>query len=231
MENAMLKIYGVPISVHTRKVLVAARAKKIPFENVPVIPFAPPADWDTLSPTGKIPVAVDGDFTLPDSSVICAYLERLHPAPALYPAEPRAQARALWLEEYADGTLFREVVHGLFFQKVIRPNILKQPSDAAAVAALEDQAMPKAFDYLESAAASGELAAERLGIGEIAVVSNLVNLRYLGYAIDARRHPKLAALFRRQTALPAMAATLAAEQPVAAQMGLDRSFMSAAAAA
>ena len=51
----MLKIYGVPISVHTRKVLVAARAKKVPFENVPVLPFTPPADWDRLSPTGKIP--------------------------------------------------------------------------------------------------------------------------------------------------------------------------------
>ena len=227
----MLKIYGVPISVHTRKVLVAARAKKVPFESVPVIPFAPPADWDRLSPTGKIPVATDGDFTLPDSSVICAYLERTNPAPALYPAEPRAYAKALWLEEYADGTLFRDVVHGLFFQKVIRPNILKQSSDATAIVAIETQALPKAFGYLESAAAAGDLAADRFGIGEIAVTSNLVNFHYLGYAIDARRYPRLAAFFKKQTALPAMAAALAAEQPVAAQMGLDRGFMSAAVAA
>ena len=28
----MLKIYGVPISVHTRKVIVAARLKRLPFE-------------------------------------------------------------------------------------------------------------------------------------------------------------------------------------------------------
>ena len=226
----MLTIHGVPISVHTRKVLVAARAKKIPFENVPVIPFAPPADWDRLSPTGKIPVAVDGDFMLPDSSAICAYLERLQPAPALYPAEPRAYAKALWLEEYADGTLFREVVHGLFFQKVIRSNILKQPADAAAIAAIEGQALPKAFGFLESAAAAGDLGADRFGIGELAVASNLVNLRYLGVAIDARRYPRLAAVFQRQIALPAMAAALAAEQPVAAQIGLDRSFVNAAAA-
>lgn len=227
----MLKIYGVPISVHTRKVLVAARAKKIPFENVPVIPFNPPPDWERLSPTGKIPVATDGDFTLLDSSVIAAYLERLHPAPALYPSEARAYAEALWFEEYADGTIFRDLVHGLFFQKAIRPNILKQETDQSAVAALESQVMPRIFGYLESAAAAGDLGADRFGIGEIAVTSNLVNLRYLGYAIDARRYPKLAAFFKRQTALPAMAAALAAEQPVAAQMGLDQSFMNAAAAA
>jgi glutathione S-transferase len=227
----MLKIYGVPISVHTRKVLVAARAKKVPFESVPVIPFTPPADWDKLSPTGKIPVAVDGDFTLPDSSAICAWLERLHPAPALYPAEPRAYAKALWLEEYADGTVFREVVHGLFFQKVIRPNILKQKTDQNAVAAIIGEAMPKVFGHLEGAAAAGELGADRLGIGEIAVTSNLVNFHYLSYVVDERRFPKLAAFFQRQIAQPAMAAALAAEQPVAAQMGLDRSFLGTAAAA
>ena len=213
----MLKIHGVPISVHTRKVIVAARMKKLQFENVPVILFTPPAGWERLSPTGKIPVVTDGDLTLADSSVICAYLERVHPKPALYPAEPRDYARALWFEEYADGTVFRDVVHGLFFQKVIRPNILKQETDHAAIAAIQNQAIPKVFGYLESAAAAGDLAAERAGIGEIAVTSNLVNYHYLGFAIDKRRYPRLEAFFERQVRHPAMAAALAAEQPVAAQ--------------
>ena len=44
----MLKIYGVPISVHTRKVIIAAIEKKLQFENEPVIPFNPPAGWDKL---------------------------------------------------------------------------------------------------------------------------------------------------------------------------------------
>jgi glutathione S-transferase len=227
----MLKIHGVPISVHTRKVLVAARAKKVPFESVPVIPYAPPADWDRLSPTGKIPVAIDGDFTLSDSSVICAYLERLHPQPALYPAEPRAHAKALWFEEYADGTVFRDVIYGLFFQKVIRPNILKQDTDQSAIAAILAQAMPKCFGYLDEAVAAGALDGERLGIGEIAVTSNLVNYNYLGYVVDDRRFPKLAAFFWRQIKRPAMAAALAAEQPFAAKMGLDARFVSQAVAA
>ena len=126
----MLTIHGVPISVHTRKVLVTAIEKQLQYRNEPVIPFKPPAGWDDLSPTRKIPVLTDGDLVLRDSSVICAYLERMHPSPALYPAETRDYAEALWFEEYADGTIFREVVHGLFVQKIIRPNILKQESDA-----------------------------------------------------------------------------------------------------
>ena len=68
------------------------------------------------------------------SSIICAWLERRHPEPALYPADADLLADALWLEEYADGTMFRELIHGLFFQQVIRPNILKQTTDKTIVA-------------------------------------------------------------------------------------------------
>ncbi|MEP7154488.1 MAG: hypothetical protein ABI905_01850 [Betaproteobacteria bacterium] len=34
----MLKIYGTPVSVHTRKVIVAAIAKSLPHEVVAVVP-------------------------------------------------------------------------------------------------------------------------------------------------------------------------------------------------
>ena len=224
----MLKIYGVPISVHTRKVIVAAIEKKLTFEIDPVIPFNPPAGWDRLSPTGKIPVAVIDDIELADSSVISAYLEQTHPEPALYPREARERARALWLEEYCDGTLFREVVHGLFFQTVIRPKILQQPSDRAAVDAILTQALPKVFGYLESQMTGDTLVGGSFGIADIALASNLVNYHYLGHRIDAARYPKLERTFRRLCGHPSIATALRTEQPVAKNMGLDLSAIDAA---
>ena len=220
----MLKIYGVPISVHTRKVIVTAIEKKLDYENEPVIPFNPPAGWDELSPTGKIPVMADGDLVLRDSSVICAYLERVHPTHALYPADARNYAQALWFEEYADGTLFREMVHGLFFQKIIRPNILKQTTDTAAVAAILDTALPRVFRYLNGSVGGAYLVAGKFGIADIATVSNLINFHYLGYSIDAGRYPALAAWFTKCLRHPSIEAAVRAEQPVAASMGLDQTF-------
>jgi len=217
----MLKIYGVPISVHTRKVIIAAIEKKLMFENDPVIPFNPPAGWDRLSPTGKIPVVAIDDFELADSSVICAYLEQTHPEPALYPRDARDRACALWLEEYCDGTLFREVVHGLFFQTVIRPKILQQPTDRAAIDAILTQALPKVFGYLESQVTDGFLVGDRFGIADIALASNLVNYHYLGSRIDAARHPKLEQAFKRLCRQPSIATALRTEQAVAKSMGLD----------
>jgi glutathione S-transferase len=220
----MLKIHGVPVSVHTRKVIVAALEKGLEFTNEPVVPFQPPPGWDRLSPTGKIPVAQYGELVLRDSSVICAYLERRHPSPPLYPAEAEAYAQALWLEEYADSTLFRDVVHELFFQKIIRPKVLKEECDAAAVQAIVASALPRVFGYLETVLRGECLVGERFGIADIALVSNLINFHYLGYGVDRDLFPRLASYFRDQLARPSIARALEAERPAAAAMGLDSAF-------
>ena len=223
----MLKIYGIPISVHTRKVIIAAIEKKLPYENEAVIPFNPPPGWSDLSPTGKIPAATDGDVTLCDSSVICAYLERMHPAPPLYPEVARDYVQTLWFEEYADGAIFREVIHGLFFNQVIRPKILKQPGDRSAIDAILTDTVPAVFGYLEKSLTGHYLAADRFTLADVALVSNLINFHYLGYAIDAR-FPGLAAYFERIIAHRSVAAAVAAEQSSAASMGLERGFLNLA---
>jgi glutathione S-transferase len=215
----------VPISVHARKVILTAIEKGISYHNEPVIPFRPPAGWDTLSPTGKIPVVtLEDDVTLRDSSVICAYLEKTHPKPSLYPSEAKAFADALWLEEYADGTLFREVIHGLFFQKVIRPKLLDQTTDEQAVAAILETALPKCFTYLEQCVNGDFLVENRFGIADIAVISNLINFHYLGYAIDGKQWPRLQRTFDGMLKRPSIRAALLNEMKVAAGMGLDTTF-------
>lgn len=221
----MLTIHGVPLSVHTRKVIVTAILKGIDHRVEPVIPFDPPAGWRELSPTGLIPAIDDDGFRLADSAAICQYLDRTHPEPAILPAEPQALGRTLWLEAYAGGTLFRGVVHGLFFQKVIRPGMLQQPTDQAAVDAILADQLPAVFRYLDSQAEGRFLVGDRLTVADIAVASNLVNYQYLGYRIDRAAYPRLAEHAARIAALPAFRAALADERPFVERMGLDVSFL------
>jgi glutathione S-transferase len=216
----MLQIHGVPVSVHTRKVVVTAIEKGLAYTNEPVIPLNPPPGWEHLSPTGKIPVMVDGDVSLCDSTVICTYLERAYPARPVYPRETKDYIDALWFEEYADGTIYREVVHPLFFQGYIRPNILKQEGDRAIIETTLRDSLPKVFGYLEGALHGDTLAGSQWSLADTAVVSNLVNFHYLGYTLDTKRHPKLAAYFERGLRQPSMARALEAERPVAEAMGL-----------
>ena len=107
----MIKIYGVPISVHVRKTLVTANLKGIEHTVEPVIPFIPPPNWSALSPTGLIPAMQDGDLTLAESTAICFYMERMKATPAVLPADSKASSRVLFFDGYA-GHVFRSVVHG-----------------------------------------------------------------------------------------------------------------------
>lgn len=221
----MLTIHGVPLSVHTRKVIVTAILKSIDHQVEPVIPFDPPAGWRDLSPAGLIPAITDGDFRLADSTAICQYLERRHPTPAILPTDPEDLGRALSLEAYAGGTLFRHVVHVLFFQKVIRPGMLRQPTDLAAVDAVLATEPPRIFGYLETRAGGPYLVGDALTLADIAVTSNLINYQYLGYRIDRNAWPRLADYAARMIDHPAFRTALVAERPFAEQMGLDSSFI------
>ncbi|MBX3607631.1 MAG: glutathione S-transferase family protein [Piscinibacter sp.] len=216
------------MSVHTRKVIVAALTKNLPYEIkevVPVVPGSPPPDWRQLSPTGLIPAIRDGGVELADSSAICAYLERCHPGPSLYPASAAAYARALWFEQYAGGTLFREVVRPLFHEVFVQPRVRQQPTDAAHVDAVLTQALPEVFGYLEGAAGEDHLAGADCSIGDIAVASNLVTFQYIGFALDAARFPRLARWFARVLQQPALREALRREQPAVRAMGLNDDWL------
>ena len=222
-----MKIYGVPLSVHTRKVIVAARLKGAPFDLevvIPVVPDNPPANWREISPTGLIPAIEDDGFRLADSTAIIHYLEHKHPTPALLPPDNKELGAALFLDAWAGTALFRNIVHPLFHNQVVNPNIRKIPADQVAIDAAMDVALPEAFGYLESRAPDRFLVGDKLSIADIAVVSNLVVFHYLGRRIDDR-FPRLQAYFRRHLEAPVLGAALAEEMPYVAQMGLDRSFI------
>jgi glutathione S-transferase len=221
----MITIYGVPISVHTRKAIVTAIIKGIDYRCEPVIPFNPPDNWSSLSPTGLIPAMTDGDFTLADSAAICQYIERKYPSSPILPAAARDYARALWFEAYAGGTVFRHVVHGLFFQKIIRPIILKQATDQAVIDTIIADVQPKVFEYLDSEINGEFYVGNRLTLADIAIGSNLINYQYLGFAIDGALYPRLAAFAQRIVEMKPFQLALRDETQFAEGMRLNRSFL------
>jgi glutathione S-transferase len=110
-----VKLYSAPLSLFARKVEIALREKDLAFERV-MVPFSQergyaPKHPDVLAanPKGQVPVLVDGDLALFDSTVILEYLEDAFPDPPLYPASPRARAECRLLELFADEVLLVDV--------------------------------------------------------------------------------------------------------------------------
>jgi glutathione S-transferase len=224
----MLTIYGVPLSVHTRKTIITTLHKDIDYKFevvIPVVPGQPPANWAMLSPTGLIPVIRDGDYTLADSTAISLYLEKKRPSPPLLPSDVQQYGRALWFDAYAGGTLFRHVVHPLFYQSVVSPGINKIPTDKAAVEKVLTEVAPKLFGYLESQIEGKFLVGGTLTLADVTIASNFLVYQYCGFTIDAARFPKLARYLREIIGVDVFQEALAQEKPFVEQMGLNSGFL------
>ena len=147
-------------------------------------------------------------FPAPDSSAICAYLERKHPEPALYPKEAFAYGRALWLEEYADSELASLVGLGMFRPLVVKRLMGKEPDVERGRRTFREQ-LPPLFDYLDREIGDHEfLVGDAFSIADIAVATQFVNLRFAGGSVDAARWPKLAAYVERMHARTSFAARI-----------------------
>jgi glutathione S-transferase len=185
--------------------------KGLDYELDPVIPGQAPPDYKQMSPLGKIPAFRDGDRTMCDSSIICAYLERTAPEPRLYPADPYDYARALWFEEYADGGMTPVVGPKIFFKKIVGPRFFNQPCNDAEVKESIEKELPPLFDYLEGQLKGDFLVGNTLTIADIGVATQFVNLKHAGVGVDAKRWPKLAAFVQRMHARPSFAPIIAEE--------------------
>jgi len=75
---------------------LALRAAGIPFREKKLGLFTDDfaRQLEHLTPAGLVPVLLDGDFAVWDSLAICEYAAERHPDAQLWPAEPRARARA-----------------------------------------------------------------------------------------------------------------------------------------
>jgi len=209
----MLTVYGANPSPYVRKVLVALAEKNLEYKLEPLMPFNVSDEFKKMSPLGKIPVLQDGDTTLPDSSVICAYLERKFPEPALYPKDPHAYGRALWFEEYADTAMVSVIGPKIFAQRIINPLIFKKPCDEEAVQKAIDEELPPLFDYLQGQLGDGDgIVAGRFSIADVAIASPLVNMQHARCSIDAQRWPKLAKHIAAVHERPSFRAAIEAER-------------------
>ncbi len=87
----MLRLYRFPYSTNVERVALALAYKGIEVESVAVDPDDR-AQVRELSGQDLVPVLVDGDAVVTDSTRILRHLEERFPEPPLFPAEPAARA-------------------------------------------------------------------------------------------------------------------------------------------
>ena len=203
-----MKIIGSFVSPYVRKVLACMNLKDLTYEIDPITPFFGNDEFERLSPLRRIPILIDGDFAVSDSSVICAYLDEAYDGHALFPSNPKDRARARWFEEFADTRLGDLFIWSLFYQKVVRPMVWGEPTDESRVERALSEGIPRALDYLEGQLPQSGFLFGEIGVADISIASFFRNGAYAGFETDAVRWPRTAALVERTLDHPAMASLL-----------------------
>ncbi len=205
-------LYGNSLSPFVRKTLAFAAEKQIELELVAAGMGAGPPEFKLASPFGKMPGFKDGDFLLCDSTAIITYLEAVKPDPNLIPLEPKARARTIWFEEFAD-TIVVGSLGAIFFNEVVAPKFLGRPGDQAAADAARATSLPPILDYLESVIPpSGYLVEDRLTLADLAVASPFQNGALCGVHPDPARHPRTTAFVANILGRPSFAGWVAQEK-------------------
>lgn len=200
------RIVGSYLSPYVRKVLACLGRKGIPYEIDPITPFFGDDGFERLSPLRRVPVLVDDEVSLADSTVICEYLEERYPEPRVFPVGAARRARARWLEEFADTRMGDVLIWRLFHQVVIRRYVFGESPDLTLVARARDEELPAILAYLEGEVPSEGFLDDEPLVADYALASFFRNAAFARCAIDGGRFPKTAAYVARVLGLPELAA-------------------------
>lgn len=193
-----MKLHYAASSPFVRKVSAVALHHGIALERVETNPHASPPHLLVDNPLSKVPTLVlDNGMVLPDSPLICEYLDSIGTGPKLHPAAGAPRWEALRLAALAEGMLTASV---------LRRGLSLQPAEGARAAMMDRQkaAVARTLDQLEQ-----EPLPATLNIGVIGLVCALGYLDFRFSADDWRaRRSGLPAFFAAHSANPIFAQTV-----------------------
>lgn len=201
-------LYSGPLSMFGAKVEMAAREKGIALRLV-MVPFEFGSGYSPkhpevlrINPKGQVPVLVDGDLEIFDSTQIFEYLEDRWPEPPLWPRGVAERAVARRLEHASDEVFFPHVVRLMNLRAT--PDPVDAPEWKQARAGIEAY-----YGAMEARLAGRDHLAGDFGYADIAF--------YMAQFFAARHtvpigaeHPRLLAWRARVFARPAVAGVVTA---------------------
>jgi glutathione S-transferase len=210
-EKAMSQfiVYSIPGSPFGRAVLAVLEEKGADYRLTPVRPGEHRAEPHiSRHPFGRVPVLEHDGFMLYETQAILRYLDRVLPAPALTPTDPKAAGRMDQAMNISDWYLFQGVGSAIGFQRVVGPRLTGMTPDEAVIA----EAMPKArkvFDELGRLLGDQPyFAGDRISLADLMLASQLdFFVQTPEWAPLTAKNANLVGWLSRMNARPSFAAT------------------------
>lgn len=132
----MRVLHHLPLSPFARKVRLAMGEKRIPFELVVERVWERRPEYLELNPAGTVPTLVEPDgLVVPDSAVICEYLDEAYPETPLIGRTPAERVEVRRLCAWFDHKFADEVTRNLLGEKFMKRLMGRGEPDASALRA------------------------------------------------------------------------------------------------
>lgn len=130
----MRVLYHLPLSPYARKVRLVLAEKRLPFELRLEKVWERRPEYLEMNPAGTVPTLVEGNgLTVPDSTVICEYLEEAYPDTGLLGRTLAERVETRRLVAWFDGKFAAEVTRNLLGEKYLKRMAGRGNPDAAAM--------------------------------------------------------------------------------------------------
>ncbi len=176
-----IKLYSGPLSLFSHKVEIVLREKGLPFERE-MVAFNQatgysPKHPDVLkhNPKGQVPVLVDNELVLFDSTLIIEYLEDAYPMSALMPKDAKLRAQCRLLELKADEVLLPLVVKLMYRTDPPDPDadpVLQQQKEAAG--ALAEKKIEAIYQQLDQQLTDKDYFIDEFSVADIAMFMTIL---------------------------------------------------------
>ncbi len=177
----MRVLYHMPLSPYARKVRLVLAEKRLPFELRPEKVWERRPEYLEMNAAGTVPTLIeDNSLIIPDSTVICEYLDEAYPDSSLmgHTLEERIEVRRL--AAWFDGKFAAEVTANLYGEKHLRRLTGRGNPDPAAIRT-GYIAMRYHLDYIGWLAETRKwLAGSMLSLADFAAAAHLSTLDFLG---------------------------------------------------
>ena len=194
-----------PLASYCHKVLIALYERDVPFtpRHVDLGDPASAAELVAAWPIGKIPLLLDGDRVVPETSIIIEHLDRHGSAPPLVPADPDEALEARLWDRFFD--LYVSTPVQRIVGDRIRPAGAQDPHGVAEARAT----LRVAYRQLEA-----RLTTRTWAIGERFTIADCAAAPALFYASTLEPVPEaVAAYLERLLARPSVARTVDEARP------------------
>jgi glutathione S-transferase len=177
----MRVLYHFPLSPHCRKVRLVLTEKHLAFEPRLERPWERRDDYLELNPAGTTPTLIeDNGLVIPDSAVICEYLDEAYPDIGLMGRTLAERVEIRRLAAWFDGKFAQEVTQNLFGEKYLRRVAKRGNPDPAAIR-LGYAALRYHLEYVGWLVETRKwLAGNALSLADFAAAAHLSTLDFMG---------------------------------------------------